>query len=339
VKQLSIENLAYLSSGAALLGSGGGGDAVILTDFLHYLLSQHGPVDIISLAELKPDDLVVPLAMIGAPLVCIERIPNQDMFVQLFTQIKRDYPDKNIVLMPAEIGGCNALTPFLLASIYHLPVLDGDLIGRAFPKINMCKPAVNKVSNLQAYVSSALGECVHFVAHSMPDLEDQARQITMRFGCSAAFSTFIFTADQQEKYVIPNSIMRAFELGRQLQAKQCPEATLITAGVITEVEHRIENGFLMGHAIIRSQAETYKILFQNEYLLVFKGQEIIAESPTIISLLETRSKTPIASESLRYGLQVELVSLAPPAFWDTPSALAQVNRTAFGMNVEDLKYE
>jgi len=56
VKQLSIENLAYLSSGAALLGSGGGGDPVILTDFLHYLLSQHGPVDIISLAKLKPDD-------------------------------------------------------------------------------------------------------------------------------------------------------------------------------------------------------------------------------------------------------------------------------------------
>ena len=163
----------------------------------------------------------------------------------------------------------------------------------------------------------------------------------MKFGCSAALATFIFTADQQEKYVIPDSITRAFNLGEQLHAKQCVEAATIITGVITEVEHRIENGFLQGYAIISAKDETYKVQFQNEYLFVFKGQQIIVESPNIISLLEARSKIPISSESLRYGLQVELVSLMPPDFWLTPRALAQVNRAAFGLqsNLEEKIYD
>jgi DUF917 family protein len=331
VKQLSIKNLPYLSSGAALLGSGGGGDPVILNDYLHYLLNQNGPVDIISLHELEPDSIIVPLALIGAPIVSIERIPNRNMFEQLFMQIKIAYPGKKLVLMPAEIGGCNALTPFLLASIYNLPVLDGDLIGRAFPKINMCKPAVNLVCDLQSYISSVLGECISFAANSVTELEDQARQLSMQFGCSAALATFIFTPSQQEKYVIPGSITRALELGKQLHNKQCDEATFIASGVITDIEHRIENGFLQGHVMIRTQDEMYKVQFQNEYLFVLKGQQMIVESPTIISLLEKRTKTPITSESLRYGLQVEIMSFSPPDFWYTPAALAQVNRIAFGM--------
>lgn len=76
------------------------------------------------------------------------------IFNKLWDAFKRDYPNRTLVLMPAEIGGCNALTPFQPAAQLSVPVLDADLIGRAFPKVSMCKPATNNAGScVTAYLS------------------------------------------------------------------------------------------------------------------------------------------------------------------------------------------
>ena len=127
---LNLDNLQAYSLGATMLGSGGGGNTNILFDLIKYLMHTHGRVKVIKINELNHDDLVVPLAFVGAPLIGIEKIPNTRIFEDIYQKIKADYPNRNIILMPAEIGGCNALTPLLLALKHNLPILDADLIGR-----------------------------------------------------------------------------------------------------------------------------------------------------------------------------------------------------------------
>jgi DUF917 family protein len=338
MRELSENTLYTLSLGASLLGSGGGGDPAILYTPIHYLLNKNGPVNIIQPEDLSPNALVVPVALIGAPLISLERIPNTIQFLRLLEAIKQHYPNRQIILVPAEIGGCNALTPFMLAALTGLPVLDGDLIGRAFPKLNMCKPAVLGKNNQRTFITSPHGDSITFETDSLTELEAKARQITVDFGGSAAIATFIFSAAEKEDYLINGSLSRAFQLGSLLQSTELDfaantQAKKLATGLITEVSHTIQNGFLMGYVRIKTVADELCVFYQNEYLRVQnQAAERLAESPAIIALLESRSSLPLTSESLRYGLKVDIYSLPAPAFWEEPFAHSQVSLNAFDLD-------
>ena len=101
---LNLDNLQAYSLGATMLGSGGGGNTNILFDLIKYLMHTHGRVKVIKINELNHDDLVVPLAFVGAPLIGIEKIPNTRIFEDIYQKIKADYPNRNIILMPAQTG-------------------------------------------------------------------------------------------------------------------------------------------------------------------------------------------------------------------------------------------
>ncbi|MDR3477909.1 MAG: DUF917 domain-containing protein [Gammaproteobacteria bacterium] len=339
MKTFSENDLFALSLGATLLGSGGGGDPAILYTQVHYLLKKNGPIPIIQPQDLSQNALVVPIALIGAPLVSLERIPNTTLFMNLRDTIIQHYPNREIVLIAAEIGGCNALTPFMLAAQTGLPILDGDLIGRAFPKLNMCKPAIFGKNAQQTFIASPYGDCVTFTTDSIDDLEKRARQLTVDFGCSAAIATFLFEAKEQEQYVINGSLTRAMQLGCLLKNPTADFANITSAkkiatGIITEVSHTIQNGFLIGYARIKTTEEELVVWYQNEYLLVQnQHSQTLAETPAIIALIEVRSGLPLTSESLRYGLKIALFSLPAPAFWEEPYAKSQVNLEAFDLNL------
>lgn len=343
---LNSNNLMNVCLGATLLGSGGGGDPAILYNNLHYLLEKNGPVRVIRAENLPTNALIVPLALIGAPLISLERIPNNSMFLNLLKAIENENPGRELVLMPAEIGGCNALTPFMLAAQTSLPVLDADLIGRAFPKLQMCKPAILGMNKQRSYLASPFGECITLDTLSIENLEIKAREAVVNFGCNAVIATFLFNTEDQENHLIYGSLSRAQELGQLLQQNRTDllnltttiKAKKINSGLITEACHAIEGGFLTGYAEIKTNTNTLRLFYQNEYLMVIvkdqPDEAVIAESPDIIIVLESKSGRPLTSEALRFGLKVDLFSLPSPAFWEEIEARKQVCLQAFGFTDE-----
>jgi DUF917 family protein len=61
-----VHDLDDLALGAAVLGTGGGGDPHIGKLTAVAAMRRHGDVTLIDLADLADDDLVVPAAMMGA---------------------------------------------------------------------------------------------------------------------------------------------------------------------------------------------------------------------------------------------------------------------------------
>ena len=47
-------------------------------------IRDYGPVELYTLDELDDDDLIVPTAMMGAPTVMVEKMPNGDDIVNAF---------------------------------------------------------------------------------------------------------------------------------------------------------------------------------------------------------------------------------------------------------------
>src|SRR2546425_13285169 len=67
-----------IASGAAILGTGGGGDPYVGKLMALTAIRKHGPVKLLDPTEVPDDWFVIPTAIMGAPTVLIERIPRGD---------------------------------------------------------------------------------------------------------------------------------------------------------------------------------------------------------------------------------------------------------------------
>ena len=75
VRTIDIDDLNDLAVGATVLGTGGGGDPYIGRLMAAEAIRQYGPVMLIDPEELDPDALVLPVGMMGAPTVMVEKLP------------------------------------------------------------------------------------------------------------------------------------------------------------------------------------------------------------------------------------------------------------------------
>lgn len=331
MKFITADNINALSLGAALLGSGGGGDTDILAPLVVKQLADSGPVTLLSVAELPPNAVIIPVAFVGSPAVTKARGADIKMFTNLYEKIKTDYPDNSLILMSAEIGGCNALTSFLLAASLSVPVLDADLIGRAFPKVNMCKPAINGEGQpITAYLSNASGQYERIISSSAAELEAKARFSAIESGGSTLIAAFIFPKLDVDKMAIIGSVSRALSL-------QNNDAKIKRhfKGIITNITNKNENGFLIGIATIQTSDSLYKIYFQNEFLCIKRNNDVLIKSPTIIAVLQAGTHIPIAAESLSLQKEVEIITIDPPAFWLTLHAASVVDLNQFELSEDE----
>jgi DUF917 family protein len=71
MREITVEALDDIARGAAVLGTGGGGDPYIGKLMAQASLRQRGNVSLLDPMELDDDDIVVPTAMMGAPTVMV----------------------------------------------------------------------------------------------------------------------------------------------------------------------------------------------------------------------------------------------------------------------------
>ncbi|MGN1033157.1 MAG: DUF917 family protein, partial [Intestinibacter sp.] len=74
MRYLTEESIDKIAVGAAVLGTGGGGDPYVGKLVAKQAIKKYGPVKLISVDELKEDDLVVPVSGMGAPTITIEKL-------------------------------------------------------------------------------------------------------------------------------------------------------------------------------------------------------------------------------------------------------------------------
>src|SRR5579864_6526916 len=137
MRLIDIEQVEQIALGAAVLGTGGGGDPYIGKLMAMQAIRDHGPVKLVTLDEIGDDDLAVPVAMMGAPTVMIEKMPGGQESVQAFQALQSFLGKPIKYTYSIEAGGINSTIPIGLAARLHIPLLDIDGMGRAFPEIQM----------------------------------------------------------------------------------------------------------------------------------------------------------------------------------------------------------
>ena len=134
---MHLDLLPDFLRGTAFLGAGGGGDPYVGGLILRQKLEEGADITILDPIELDDDDFVVSLAIMGAPTVCVEKLPSVLSMERSLRSMEREKGRRASALIAAEAGGLNGTLPMVIGAMTGLPVVDGDGMGRAFPEFQM----------------------------------------------------------------------------------------------------------------------------------------------------------------------------------------------------------
>src|SRR4029450_792384 len=98
---------------------------------------------LVDAADLADDDMVAVVSQMGAPLVGQERLTDPATMARGGTMMGGVTGRRFRAVMAVEIGGGNALQPFMAAALLDLPVVDADAMGRAFPEAQSTSFAIH----------------------------------------------------------------------------------------------------------------------------------------------------------------------------------------------------
>ncbi len=89
MRKIGVKEIEDIALGAALLGAGGGGDPYIGKLVALGAVKECGEVTLLSPDEVPNDELVIPIAMMGAPTVLAEKGIGGKEYQTLFEMVSR----------------------------------------------------------------------------------------------------------------------------------------------------------------------------------------------------------------------------------------------------------
>lgn len=345
--------LDAIEIGAAILGTGGGGNPYIGKLRCREELRKGNRIDIIPLDELSDDALVVSLGGIGAPVVGIEKFEQGEECLLALRALEQELGCKVDALVSAEIGGANSMEPMLTAAQAGIPVVDGDGMGRAFPEMQMTTWSIyGHKSTPSAMVDDKHNVVVFRHAHDEFWLEKLARSAVVAMGAAAGLATAPMRGDFVKRAAIPHTVTLAHSLGNSvLQSHkhntdpiqtvlEHQNGKLLMTGKIVDLQRHLKGGFAVGHVFIEGfgqfEHDTGEIDLQNEFLVFRRNALMEVCVPDLIVVLDAETGLPITTEVLRYGQRIAVLALPCHELLRTPAALAVVGPAAFGY--DDFKY-
>lgn len=355
MRRLTEADLDDLAVGAAVLGTGGGGNPYIGKLLAREMIRTHGPVSVVGLDEVPDDALVTQSAMMGAPTVMVEKLPSGGELLAAFEALQTTLGRPITHIVPAEIGGLNSMTPVVVAARTGLPLVDADGMGRAFPEVQMVTPTIYGISATPMALADDKGNTALITTVGNLWTERLARALTIEMGCTALIAVFSMSGAQAKESLVPGTLTLAQELGlivrtAREQGIDPVEGVLrriggvrLFAGKVSDVERRTVAGFARGEARIEGTGSdlgaVLTLRFQNEHLYASRDGQVLATSPDLIMVLEEETGEPVTTEDLRYGFRTAVIAAPCDPRWRTDAGLELVGPRYFGYDVDYVPLE
>ena len=347
LREVTLSDLDAIEIGAAILGTGGGGNPYIGKLRCREELKKGRTIEVIPLDELSDDTWVVSLGGIGAPVVGVEKIEQGEECLRTLRALEEETGNTIGALISSEIGGANSMEPMLTAAQAGIPVVDGDGMGRAFPEMQMCTWSIYGHKSTPAAMADEKGSIVIF--RDTPSeiwLERLARSTVVEFGAAGAIAMAPMRGDFVKRSAIPYTISQALHLGQAVvesQEKNTDPITtildkengkLLITAKITDLERHLKGGFAVGSVQLEGignyQGEKAEISLQNEFLIFSRDGQVEVSVPDLIVVLEADTGLPITTEMLRFGQRIAVLGLPCHELLRTPEALEVIGPPAFG---------
>lgn len=349
--KITLSNIDDFATGAAVLGTGGGGDPYIGKLMAQQAIQDHGPVDLVDPDEIPDDALVIPSAMLGAPTVMLEKIPKGTESLAAFEAIENHLGKEAYATMSIEAGGLNSTVPIAVAAALDLPLVDADGMGRAFPEVQMVTLSLGGVEATPMSIADEKGNSALVHTETNKRAEQFARSTSIQMGGSCMIAVYPHTGAELKDHAIHDSMSLAHDIGEAIREGQQNATDPVSAvldmtdgyklfeGKVADVRRRTEDGFAVGTATIDGsggcESRQLELEFQNEHLIARDSERgIVASVPDLITVLDTETGDPVTTEGLHYGHRVQVIGIPCSEKWRTSAGLNSVGPSYFGYETD-----
>ncbi|KKY24432.1 putative n-methylhydantoinase a acetone beta subunit [Phaeomoniella chlamydospora] len=358
----------FLATGCSVLACGGGGPGYMCYMAARAAIKAGKRLPVVDIETLPEDEYILGSVSYGAPTVTLERIPSGTESKDATDALLGSYPGLKMAAQAAiEIGGMNGIRPLLTAIDYSVPTVDGDFMGRAYPRLYMLTPWLFGLSATPCTQSDGNGNVVTVnKAADMHKLEKIHRKAGHELGLFSQLVIPPITVKDTKKVGTLGTTSLAWYIGKAVyQARQektsimdaivnaNPSGRILYTGKIVSVHRYISTGgYTEGRVRLKpissdeqeygessiSEKRDMVLPFQNEYIyaeLVDPDEKegtrgkILCTVPDLISLIGTDGYA-LGTQDLRYGVRVSVVAFVAHPHWYTSQGLACGGPKEFG---------
>ena len=265
---ISETDLGFLADGCSVLGTGGGGTTYYgRLSTIEVLRSMPDcKMRVIDPETLSDDANVACLAWVGAPAVSTERLPSGgELNFSLLSLAKYIQIPKFDGIMSGEIGGWNGFCTFTVSAHTGIPIVDGDLVARAIPEIDMCLPYLHgKAHPWPAVISDARQNVAHVTsAQSNARFERMIRTASVELGSCVGMCMSPLSGKVVKEYCPKRSLSFAWFIGREMALARkrsvhvaealvamIPGGALLYTGKVVKITREVKPGWTVGTCIL-----------------------------------------------------------------------------------------
>ena len=348
--RVAAKEIEDIALGAAFLGTGGGGDPFIGKLMALDAVDKFGPVELIQPEDVPDGDLIIPSAMMGAPTVMVEKIPNGGESLGALRSLEDRLGKKAFAISPIEEGGINSQIPIVVAAKLGLPLVDCDGMGRAFPELQMVTFHLYGITATPMVMTDEKGNSLELDTIDNRWTERIARSVTVQMGGSALIAIYPMTGARLKESCVRGSVTLAMRVGNTIASARekgvnpvedvmkLMKSKALFKGKVTDIFRRTTAGFAKGEATFEGldeyHSKSMKIRFQNENLVAIRDGKPVTMVPDLISVLDLESGLPITTEGLRYGNRAIVVGSPCDPKWRTKEGVELVGPRYFGYDFD-----
>ena len=352
MKILNEKDVKHLVLGAAVLGTGGGGDPKKGLDTLLNDLRQGRKFKIASLAEIADDDLIVCPYFCGS-IAPIKKKPKKVVFkdpmTEAFKKLEERLAAKISATVAVELGGSNTAIPLHVASIMNIPLIDGDYIGRAAPELLQSTANIFDVPLLPSVMVTEPGDIL--VLERFADLDEYeyiARTLSVPTGSVAVVDTPV-NGSIAKKVLVKDTISKCIEVGKTVEkaneAGIDPVPRLVKSlsgvplfkGIVKKYTWEDKEGFLYGEATYKGidqwKGHELKIWIKNENIIAWKDDKVVATAPDLICVVDEEGHA-ITNTELKEDMTAVVIGAKAPEMWLTKKGIELFGPRHFGFEFD-----
>jgi len=345
--KINNELLEKLALGSEYLGSGGGGKNDQILKIINTYIKNNNFPEIINIDEVSNDSLIVGIAYLGNPSIIDEKIPTASNVLSSLKMLENHLGEKIFGIVPIEGAGIDALIPFIISSLYNIPIIDADGMGRAFPELDMTTFYYNGVSITPMTIANEYGNNLFIESLDSNMVENLLREITLTLGGGSWIYAYPMSGEELKNTCIKDTLSKSISLGdlilRDLNIEEKLKlieekfnGKVLVHGLIDQIFRYREGRFAKGDVYIKNEIEKkeIKISFQNEYLVAYINDKIIAKVPEIIDVVDSETLYIIPPEDLEEDQEVFVLKLPLSEEWKKYGKLNEISPEKFGYNIK-----
>lgn len=353
MKVLTEKDVEHLIVGAAILGTGGGGNPEEGLSILKKDLEEGRRLAIVSLDEVPSDALIV------CPYFCGSIAPSkkkhkpvvfEDPMAVAFEKMEKHLGKKAFATVAVELGGINTAIPLHVASMVNLPLLDGDYLGRSAPELLHSSANIFGVSLLPCVAVSEGGSIVIIERYAdLKEYEDMVRSLSVVAGGFVAVIDTPIDGSVAKKVVIRGTVSKCIEVGKIVKEAnmagqdpiaelvECLNGVLLFKGLVKDYEWEDREGFLYGEAtyegVEKWRGHEFKIWIKNENIIAWKDGKVVATAPDPICVVNEKGYA-ITNAELKEGTKAAVIGAKAPEVWLTPKGIELFGPKHFGFRFD-----